>query len=163
MRRALLAIKQAANDMAFHHHALAHLCRRIGQECIENRARLACEVHQIVILGRTGGGDRHQSLAAEAWDQKRHYACTARKQSHKEIRLLGWRLSSAEHKSLRRNDSFRATTLPLGRMAVATGKTNPAACFPSTRSVHAFGSARLGSGTLRLCRAGNRTSSRRHL
>ena len=66
MRRALFAIKQAPNDMAFHHHALAHFCRRIGQECVEDRARFACEVHQIVILGGTGGGNRHQGLAGGA-------------------------------------------------------------------------------------------------
>ena len=59
---ALLAIEQAANRMAFHHHPLAHLDDGVGQQGIERGGRLAAEFDQFVFGGGTGGGDRHGVL-----------------------------------------------------------------------------------------------------
>ena len=66
MGGALLAVEQAADDMAFHRHPLAHFGRRVGQQGIEGRARLVGELDQIgICAGGTGSGDWHQYLGAE--------------------------------------------------------------------------------------------------
>ena len=59
VRGALLAIKQTADHMAFHHHPLAHFGRRIRQQRIECSTRLTGKFHQIMFRNRAGGGDWH--------------------------------------------------------------------------------------------------------
>ena len=62
MGGALLAIEQAADRVAFHHHALAHLGHGIGQQGIERGGGLAAEFDQFVFGGGAGSGDRHGNL-----------------------------------------------------------------------------------------------------
>ena len=62
MGGALLAIEQAADRVAFHHHPLAHLGDGVGQQGIERGGRLAAEFDQFVFGGGAGGGDRHGIL-----------------------------------------------------------------------------------------------------
>ena len=81
---ALLAIEQAGDRVAFHHHPLAHLGHGIGQQGIEGGGRLAAEFDQLVFGGEAGGSDRHGILGygqRGAGNSDRHYACSAQKQS----------------------------------------------------------------------------------
>ena len=59
---ALLAIEQAADRLACHHHPLAHLGHGIGQQGIEGGGRLAAEFDQVGFGGGAGGGDGHGIL-----------------------------------------------------------------------------------------------------
>ena len=59
---ALLAIEQAADHMAFHHHPLAHLGHGIGKERLKRRGCRAGKLDQFVFCGGAGNGNRHRVL-----------------------------------------------------------------------------------------------------
>src|SRR5262249_47246087 len=64
MRSTLLAIEQTTDDVAFHHHPLAYLRRRISEQRIESRTCLLGKIDQIFFCGKTGRNDWHRILWA---------------------------------------------------------------------------------------------------
>ena len=64
--RALLAVEQAPDQMAFHDHALTHFGRCVPQQGVEGRAGLAGEFDQFGVgAGGTGSGGWHELLGRQ--------------------------------------------------------------------------------------------------